>query len=120
MKTANARTNSDEMLSTGIDFNKRYSVVHVLDASGAMVKKGRIEPNTSPAFVFHTVSWERRMRGARGERNFTRMMIKTKILKHAILITICVFLGFCAQRSISQYYEYRELREMVSVVKLSH
>lgn len=38
------------MLSAGIDFHKRYSVVHVLDASGATVKKGRIEPNTSPAF----------------------------------------------------------------------
>jgi transposase len=34
------------MLFAGIDYHKRYSVVHVLDAAGATVKKGRIEPNS--------------------------------------------------------------------------
>ena len=45
------RTNSDEMLSAGIDYHKRYSVVHVLDAAGGTVKKGRVEPNSEAAFA---------------------------------------------------------------------
>jgi len=39
------------MLFAGIDYHKRYSVVHVLDAAGATVKKGRIEPNGLGGFV---------------------------------------------------------------------
>jgi len=49
MKT-NTPSNSNEMLYAGIDFHKRYSVVHVLDAAGATVKKGRIEPNGLAGF----------------------------------------------------------------------
>jgi hypothetical protein len=49
MKT-NTPSSSDSMLFAGIDFHKRYSVVHVMDAAGATVKKGRIEPNSLAGF----------------------------------------------------------------------
>ncbi len=49
MKT-NTPSNSNEMLFAGIDFHKLYSVVHVLDAAGATVKKGRVEPNSLAGF----------------------------------------------------------------------
>jgi len=39
------------MLFAGIDYHKRYSVVHVLDAAGATVKKGRVEPNSLGGFA---------------------------------------------------------------------
>lgn len=39
------------MLFAGIDYHKRYSVVHVPDAAGAAVKKGRIEPNSLGGFA---------------------------------------------------------------------
>ena len=39
------------MLFAGINFHKRYSVVHVVDSSGAAVKKGRIEPNSLAGFA---------------------------------------------------------------------
>lgn len=39
------------MLFAGIDYDKRYSVVHVLDAAGATVKKGRVEPNSLGGFA---------------------------------------------------------------------
>jgi len=39
------------MLFAGIDYHKRYSVVHVLDAEGATVKKGRVEPNSLGGFA---------------------------------------------------------------------
>lgn len=38
------------MLFAGIDYHKRYSVIHVLDAEGATVKKGRVEPNSLGGF----------------------------------------------------------------------
>jgi hypothetical protein len=38
MKT-NTASSSTPMLFAGIDYHKRYSVVHVLDAEGATVKK---------------------------------------------------------------------------------
>lgn len=50
MKT-NTQSNSKIMLFAGIDFHKRYSVVHVVDSSGAAVKKGRIEPNSLAGFA---------------------------------------------------------------------
>ena len=50
MKT-NTPSSSTPMLFAGIDYHKRYSVVHVLDASGATVKKGRIEPNGLGGFA---------------------------------------------------------------------
>lgn len=39
------------MLFAGIDYHKRYSVVHVMDAAGATVKKGRVEPNSLGGFA---------------------------------------------------------------------
>ena len=39
------------MLFAGIDYHKRYSVVHVVDDAGATVKKGRIEPNSLGGFA---------------------------------------------------------------------
>jgi transposase len=39
------------MLFAGIDYHKRYSVLHVLDADGATVKKGRVEPNSLGGFA---------------------------------------------------------------------
>ena len=38
------------MLSAGIDYHKRYSVAHIVDAEGQAVRKGRIEPNSLAAF----------------------------------------------------------------------
>ena len=38
------------MLSAGIDYHKRYSVVHLMDSDGTMIRKGRIEPNSISAF----------------------------------------------------------------------
>lgn len=43
-----AQPNSEEMLSAGIDVHKRDSVVHVLDADGNTVKKGRLESTLRP------------------------------------------------------------------------
>lgn len=48
MKTT--QSSSTLMVTAGIDFHKRYSVVHVLDSEGKMLRKGRIEPNTLSAF----------------------------------------------------------------------
>jgi hypothetical protein len=39
------------MLFAGIDYHKRYSVVHVVDDAGATVKKGRVEPNSLGGFA---------------------------------------------------------------------
>jgi len=50
MKT-NTPSNSTPMLFAGIDYHKRYSVVHVLDVAGVKVKTGRIEPNSLPGFA---------------------------------------------------------------------
>ncbi|MEX2577817.1 MAG: hypothetical protein WD342_02070 [Verrucomicrobiales bacterium] len=54
MKTntqSNTQSNSTPMLFAGIDYHKRYSVVHVLDADGATVKKGRVAPNSLGGFA---------------------------------------------------------------------
>jgi len=39
------------MLFAGIDYHKRYSVIHVLNGAGATVKTGRIEPNSLGGFA---------------------------------------------------------------------
>ncbi len=44
------QTNSANMLTAGIDYHKRYSIVHVLDESGETLRKGRIEPNSLRGF----------------------------------------------------------------------
>lgn len=49
MKTT--QSNPAIMLTAGIDYHKRYSVAHVLDAEGKTVHKGRIEPNSHAAFA---------------------------------------------------------------------
>jgi transposase len=45
------QTNSESMLTAGIDYHKRYSVAHVLDGRGETMRKGRIEPNSLQAFA---------------------------------------------------------------------
>lgn len=47
------------MLTAGIDYHKRYSVVHVLDRDGKTLRKGRIEPNSLPAFAGFFRGFER-------------------------------------------------------------
>lgn len=49
MKTKH-QTSSDEMLSAGIDYHKKYSVVHVVNSAGETVCKGRVQPNSPAAF----------------------------------------------------------------------
>lgn len=38
------------MLSAGIDYHKKYSVVHVVNSAGETVRKGRVQPNSPAAF----------------------------------------------------------------------